>query len=513
MNMIDQEKILILDFGSQYTNLIARRIRELHCYSEILPFNVDPEKIRKLNPRGIILSGSHGSVEKDGTYRAPDIIFDLGIPILGICYGMQTLAHQTGGHIISSRAGEFGSTTLHYETDSSLFKGLDNSQELTVWMSHFDQVQTVPPGFRITARSEGCPIAAMEDPVRRLYGLQFHPEVSHTQGGEIILGNFVRDICGCRGLWSPSAIIEESIADIRRQVGEETVVLALSGGVDSSVVAALLRKAIGGQLSCIFVDSGLLRQGESEQVYETFSALGYNITLVKAEEKFLTALSGVTDPETKRKIIGKTFIDIFDESAPKHVTWLAQGTIYPDIIESAGNGTSTVIKSHHNVGGLPERMRLKLIEPIRYLFKDEVKTIGRELGLPSEILHRHPFPGPGLSIRILGEIQKEYIQILRQADTIFMDILKEQGWYTKVNQAFSVFLPIKSVGVMGDSRTYDWVIALRAVETVDFMTARWAHLPHDLLATVSQRIINTIPGVNRVVYDISDKPPATIEWE
>ncbi len=513
MKIIDQDKILILDFGSQYTNLIARRIRELNCYSEILPYDVNPERIQELNPRGIILSGSHDSVGSEGSYRAPEMIFDQGVPILGICYGMQTLAHQIGGNIISPGAGEFGSAVINFETDSLLFKGLDLSGEMTVWMSHFDQVETVPPGFRSIARSEGCPIAAMEDSERQIYGLQFHPEVIHTQGGDAILSNFIRDICGCKGLWSSKAIIEESIADIRRQVGTDTVVLGLSGGVDSSVAAALLREAIGDQLTCVFVDTGLLRKGESQEVYETFSDLGYNIIYVTAEDRFMKALQGVTDPEAKRKIIGKTFIDVFDETAPKHVTWLAQGTIYPDVIESAGSGGAHVIKSHHNVGGLPERMRLKLIEPIRYLFKDEVKTIGQELGLPSEILNRHPFPGPGLSIRILGEVQKDYINILQQADSIFLDVLREQGWYDKVNQAFCVFLPVKSVGVMGDSRTYAWVIALRAVETVDFMTARWAHLPHELLATVSQRIINSVPGVNRVVYDVSNKPPATIEWE
>lgn len=508
--MATSDTILILDFGSQYTNLIARRVRELNCYSEILPFNADVEKIKKLNPRGVILSGSHESVESTAGFKAPEIVFDLNIPILGICYGMQTLAKQTGGTVVSTGSGEFGATEISCKSDSALLKGLD---KLTVWMSHFDQVQTPPPGFRVTAQSDECAVAAMEDPDRQLYGLQFHPEVGHTQSGTTILGNFVKDICGCECLWSSKAIIEESVADIRRQVGNETVVLGLSGGIDSSVVAALLRKAIGDQLVCIFVDTGLLRLGEAEQVYKTFSDLGYNISLIPAADQFMAALKGITDPELKRKAIGKTFIDVFEKVAPKDAVWLAQGTIYPDIIESAGSGKANVIKSHHNVGGLPDRMKMKLIEPIRYLFKDEVKIIGRELGIPQEILGRHPFPGPGLGVRILGEVRPDYVTILQQADAIFMDVLREEGWYDKVNQAFAVFLPVKSVGVMGDCRTYEWVIALRAVETVDFMTARWAHLSHDLLATASSRIINRIKGVNRVVYDVSNKPPATIEWE
>jgi GMP synthase (glutamine-hydrolysing) len=511
-----EDKILILDFGSQYTNLIARRVRELNTYCEIHPFDISDTQITTFNPRGIILSGSPESVERNITYRAPQIVFQMGIPVLGICYGMQTMAKQLGGEITSMVHREFGHAQVQYTQDSLLLRDLNETNRLLdVWMSHGDQISILPPGFQVTGSSTNCKIAAIEDQKRHLYALQFHPEVTHTKHGTTILRRFVHDICQCKALWQRKNIIQHSIEAIRAQVGRDEVILGLSGGVDSAVVAALLHQAIGQQLTCIFVDTGLLRHNESQQVFDLFTRRGFKVKLVNAQDRFLNALQGVYDPEVKRKIIGKAFIDIFEEMTPEGTKWLAQGTIYSDVIESAASrtGKAHVIKSHHNVGGLPEKMNLKLLEPLRELFKDEVRAIGLELGLPADMIHRHPFPGPGLGVRILGEITKEYINILQKADAIFIDELKRHQLYDRVSQAFAVFLPVKSVGVMGDGRKYDWVIALRAVETTDFMTARWAHLPHDILSHISQRIINEIHGISRVVYDISDKPPATIEWE
>ncbi len=517
MTNIYEDKILILDFGSQYTNLIARRIRNLNIYCEIYPFDVDEEAIKIFNPKGIILSGSPESVELSINFRAPEIIFTLNIPILGICYGMQTMAKQLGGSVTSAMHSEFGYAKLTTKEDSMLFKDIfDKKNSLDVWMSHGDQVNILPTGFETIASSTNCTIAAMENNQRQFYGVQFHPEVTHTKQGLQILARFAKDICGCKSLWNDQNIINNSISQIREQVGQGEVILGLSGGVDSSVTAALLHKAIGKQLTCILVDNGLLRQNESQQVLEMFKDSQMKIILVNAEDRFLNSLKGVTDPELKRKIIGGLFIEIFEEESIKlNAAWLAQGTIYPDVIESAASkyGKAHVIKSHHNVGGLPEKMKLKLLEPLRELFKDEVRAIGLELGIPAQMIKRHPFPGPGLGVRILGEVRKEYAEILRSADSIFIEELIRHELYDKVSQAFAVFLPVKSVGVAGDCRKYDWVIALRAVETIDFMTARSAHLPHDFLSLVAQRIINEIKSISRVTYDISDKPPATIEWE
>jgi GMP synthase (glutamine-hydrolysing) len=514
---IYKDKILILDFGSQYTNLIARRVRGLNIYCEIYPFDIDDEAIRKFNPKGIILSGSPESVELNINFSAPEIVFTSGIPVLGICYGMQTMAKQLGGKVDSTKHSEFGYAEVKLEKGSQLLEGIyDKENTLDVWMSHGDQVGNMPEGFKIIANTATCKIAAMEDDLRKFYALQFHPEVTHTKQGIKILERFAKDICGCSGLWNNHNIIENSIEQIQSQVGEEEVILGLSGGVDSSVTAALLHKAIGKQLTCVLVDTGLLRLNESEQVLEMFKESGMKIVLVNAEERFLDALKGVDDPEAKRKVIGGLFIKIFEEESHSiKAKWLAQGTIYPDVIESAASkyGKAHVIKSHHNVGGLPKDMKLKLVEPLRELFKDEVRKIGLELGLEAKMIQRHPFPGPGLGVRILGEIRKEYVDILRVADSIFIEELRAHNLYSQVSQAFAVFLPVKSVGVAGDARKYDWVIALRAVETIDFMTARWAHLPYDFLSLVAQRIINEIKNVSRVVYDISDKPPATIEWE
>lgn len=514
---IYNDKILILDFGSQYTNLIARRIRSLNIYCEIYPFDIDPQEIKAFNPKGIILSGSPESVESSVDFRAPEMVFSLNVPILGICYGMQTMAKQLGGSVTSTKHSEFGYAKVSINEDSRLFKDIyDQKQTLDVWMSHGDQVDKIPEGFQIIAGSANCKIAAMENNERLFYAVQFHPEVTHTKQGMKILERFAKDICACASLWTGGNIINNAIEQIRKQVGKDEVILGLSGGVDSSVTAALLHKAIGKQLTCIFVDTGLLRLNESQQVLEMFKNTGMKIILIKAGARFLEALKGKKDPEVKRKIIGKLFIKIFEEESLKHqASWLAQGTIYPDVIESAASkhGKAHVIKSHHNVGGLPQKMKLRLLEPLRELFKDEVRIIGLELGLPAQMINRHPFPGPGLGVRILGKIDKEYLDILRKADAIFIEELIKNDLYAKVSQAFAVFLPVKSVGVAGDARKYDWVIALRAVETIDFMTARSAYLPHEFLSLVSQRIINEIKGISRVVYDISDKPPATIEWE
>ncbi|KTD55609.1 GMP synthetase (glutamine-hydrolyzing) [Legionella santicrucis] len=525
MKDLKQHPLLILDFGSQYTQLIARRVRELGVYCEIHPFNIEQVKFIALNPCGVILSGGPATVTYDMNPRAPEWLFTTGIPILGVCYGMQTMAVQLGGEVQSSSLREFGYAELKLHGHSQLFSQIedrinsDGCALLDVWMSHGDKVTKLPPGFKIVCETRNAPIAGMADESRQMYGVQFHPEVTHTLQGLRILHRFVVDICKASTNWTSDLIIDEAISKIRAQVGTEKVLLGLSGGVDSSVVAALLHKAIGKQLICVFVDTGLLRIHEADEVMNMFGKnMGIQIIAVKAENKFLNALKGITCPEEKRKIIGHTFIEVFDEEAHKipGVSWLAQGTIYPDVIESAAtntNGASMVIKSHHNVGGLPETLNLKLLEPIRELFKDEVRNIGLELGLPHDMIYRHPFPGPGLGVRILAEVKKEYADILRQADAIFIDELRKADLYYKVSQAFAVFLPVKSVGVMGDGRKYDYVICLRAVETIDFMTAHWAQLPWDFLGRVSNRIINEVEGVSRVTYDISGKPPATIEWE
>ena len=516
--------MLILDFGSQYAQLIARRVREAGVYSEIRPYDIDELGLRAFQPKGIILSGGPESVAVAPHIRAPDAVFRLGVPVLGICYGMQTMAAQLGGEVEPARHREFGYAQVQVRGHSRLLRDIEDhaSSEgyalLDAWMSHGDRVRSLPTGFKVIASSENSPIAGMADERRAFYGLQFHPEVTHTRQGTRILSRFVHVVCGCRNLWTPEHIIGERIDRIRRKVGREAVLLALSGGVDSSVVAALLHKAIGDQLTCLFVDNGLLRLCEADQVMATFAQhLGIHVIRVNAEGRFLDALRGIADPEQKRKIIGNLFIRIFEEQAAAlhGITWLAQGTIYPDVIESASavTGKAQVIKSHHNVGGLPERMHLNLIEPLRELFKDEVRKLGVELGLPYDLVYRHPFPGPGLAVRILGEVKKEYADILRRADAIFIEALKANDLYDRVSQAFAVFLPVRSVGVMGDARRYEHVVALRAVETVDFMTARWAHLPHEFLDQVATRIINEIPGISRVTYDVSSKPPATIEWE
>jgi len=521
---IHADRILILDFGSQYTQLIARRVREARVYSEIRPFDMPVEELMAFRPKGVILSGGPQSVIDPEGMRVPDALWELGVPVLGICYGMQAMAAQLGGRVEIAERREFGFAQVRAHGHSRLLTDIEDHASpegyglLDVWMSHGDHVIAMPEGFKLIASTANAPIAGMADESRGFYGVQFHPEVTHTRQGARILARFVHDICGCEELWTSSQIIEDSIARVRERVGTDRVLLALSGGVDSSVVAALLHRAIGDQLVCIFVDNGLLRLGEGDQVMATFAEhLGVQVVRVDAEERFLDALAGVADPEQKRKIIGNLFIEIFEEQARslENVRWLAQGTIYPDVIESAGaaTGKAQVIKSHHNVGGLPERMNLELVEPLRELFKDEVRTIGVELGLPSELVNRHPFPGPGLGVRILGEVKKEYADLLRRADAIFIEELRARGYYDRVSQAFAVYLPVHSVGVMGDQRRYEHVVAVRAVETVDFMTARWAHLPYDLLETVASRIINEVPGISRVTYDISSKPPATIEWE
>ena len=513
---IHADRLLIVDFGSQYTQLIARRVRELGVYSEIHAWDMDDAALRAFAPRGIILSGGPESVNVDEPPRVSPAVFELGVPVLGICYGMQTMAAELGGEVEGSAHREFGFAEVT-PAGSQLLGGLDDGP-LQVWMSHGDRVARVPEGFSVVASSANSPLAAMEDTERHYYGVQFHPEVTHTpQGGEI-LRRFLHDICGCAGDWTPGNIVSDAIGRVREQVGEGRVLLGLSGGVDSSVVAALLHEAIGEQLVCVFVDHGLLRLDEGDQVMATFAEhLGVNVIRVNAADRFFAALEGVSDPEEKRRVIGNKFIEVFDEEAAKldDIEWLAQGTIYPDVIESAGGktGKAHVIKSHHNVGGLPADMRMKLVEPLRELFKDEVRKIGLELGLPGEMVFRHPFPGPGLGVRILGEVKPGYAALLQRADAIFIEELRRYDLYDRVSQAFAVFLPVRSVGVMGDGRRYDYVIALRAVETIDFMTARWAHLPYDFLEVVSLRIINEIDGISRVTYDISGKPPATIEWE
>jgi GMP synthase (glutamine-hydrolysing) len=521
---IHSARVLILDFGAQYTQLIARRVRELGVYCEILPWDVGNDEVRKWKPEGIILSGGPESVTDKEPPRAPQTVFELGVPVLGICYGMQTMAQQLGGRVLPSNHREFGYAEVTAISPNKLLDGLFDRRDVAgkavfdVWMSHGDRVESLPPGFTAVAQSANAPLAAMVDETRRFYAVQFHPEVTHTLQGAKLLERFVREICGCEPLWSVGNIIDDAISRVRAQVGKGKVLLGLSGGVDSSVVAALLHKAIGEQLTCVFVDHGLMRLNEGDQVMQIFADnLGVKVIRVDAEARFLDALRGENDPEKKRKIIGGLFVKVFDEEANKltGVDWLAQGTIYPDVIESAGSktGKAHVIKSHHNVGGLPANMRMKLVEPLRELFKDEVRKMGVELGLPREMVYRHPFPGPGLGVRILGEVRKDYADLLRQADAIFIEELRRHDLYDKTSQAFAVFLPVRSVGVMGDGRRYDYVVSLRAVETVDFMTAHWARLPYDFLDICSRRIVNEVKGISRVVYDISGKPPATIEWE
>ncbi len=519
-----QRPIIILDFGSQYTQLIARRIRDMGVYCEIYPYKMSETLFIEKKSCGIILSGGPATVTFATNPSPPDWVFNCGLPVLGICYGMQVMAVQLGGQVCTSAVQEFGYAELRLHGTSTLFNNISDRTStggqllLDVWMSHGDQVTQLPQGFELMGETENTPIAAMANKARHWYGVQFHPEVTHTTQGANLLRRFVIDICCAESQWTATNIIQQAISNIREQVGQQKVLLGLSGGVDSSVVACLLHKAIGKQLICVFVDTGLLRFKESEQVLAMFSGhMGLNITVVSAEQLFLKALDGITCPEQKRKIIGHTFVEVFEQHAAAipDIKWLAQGTIYPDVIESAGGDLtgSEVIKSHHNVGGLPSKMNLQLLEPIRELFKDEVRKIGLQLGLPHEMIDRHPFPGPGLGVRILGEVKKEYADILRAADAIFIEELYAAGLYHKISQAFAVFLPIKSVGVVGDGRRYEYVICLRAIETIDFMTAHWAHLPWDFLAKVSNRIINEVARVSRVTYDISGKPPATIEWE
>jgi GMP synthase (glutamine-hydrolysing) len=521
---MNHDKILILDFGSQVTQLIARRVREASVYCEIHPADVGDAFVREFAPRGVILSGSHMSAYEEATDRAPQAVFELGVPVLGICYGMQTMAQQLGGRVEGGHTREFGYAEVRARGHTRLLAGIEDERSpeghglLKVWMSHGDKVVEMPPGFKLMASTGSCPVAGMADEARRFYAVQFHPEVTHTLQGQAILNRFVLEICGCKGDWVMGDHAVEAVEKIRAQVGAEEVILGLSGGVDSSVAAALIHRAIGQQLTCVFVDTGLLRLDEGAQVIDTFQKhMGMKLIAIDATRRFMDALAGVADPEEKRKIIGREFVHVFQEEAAKlpNAKWLAQGTIYPDVIESAGAKTkkATTIKSHHNVGGLPETLHLRLLEPLRDLFKDEVRNLGLALGLPRDMIFRHPFPGPGLGVRILGEVKKEFADLLRRADAIFIEELRASGWYDRTSQAFAVFLPVKSVGVMGDGRTYEWVVSLRAVQTSDFMTAHWAHLPHELLGKVSNRIINEVRGINRVVYDISGKPPATIEWE
>ena len=521
---MNHDRILILDFGSQVTQLIARRIREAHVYCEVHSCDVSDEFIKEFKPSGIVLSGSHMSAYEESTDRAPKAVFEIGVPVLGICYGMQTMAEQLGGKVENGAQREFGYAEVREHCHTKLLKNIsdftdkDGKSYLKVWMSHGDKVTEMPPGFKLMCSTPTCPIAGMADEGRGFYAVQFHPEVTHTEKGREILETFVLKICKANPDWVMGNFAQEAVEKIRHQVGKDEVILGLSGGVDSSVTAALIHRAIGDQLTCVFVDNGLLRLHEREQVAQTFrDNMGMKLIVVDASDRFMDALAGVTDPEAKRKIIGRLFVEVFQEEAEKlqNAKWLAQGTIYPDVIESNGAKTkkAQTIKSHHNVGGLPDTLHLKLLEPLRELFKDEVRELGIALGLPAEMVYRHPFPGPGLGVRILGAIKREYADLLREADAIFIEELRNAGWYDKVSQAFVVFLPVKSVGVMGDGRTYDWVVSLRAVQTSDFMTAKWAHLPYDLLGKVSNRIINEVKGINRVVYDVSGKPPATIEWE
>ncbi|RIY31742.1 glutamine-hydrolyzing GMP synthase [Psittacicella gerlachiana] len=520
---IYNDKILILDFGSQYTQLIARRIREIGVYCELVSWDIDEQFIRDFNPKGIILSGGPESTTEDNSPRAPKVVFELGVPVFGICYGLQTMMVQFGGTVSTSDQREFGYAKVDLIAQSRLLEGINDfpdqsESSLNVWMSHGDKVTEVAPNFTVVAKTNSCPLCVVEHNEQPFFGVQFHPEVTHTVSGLQIIKNFVLNICNCKTEWTPKNIIESTVEQIKEQVGNEKVILGLSGGVDSSVAALLIHKAIGKNLHCIFIDNGLLRLNEGDQVMEMFEGkFNLNIKRIDAEDRFLDALANVYDPEDKRKIIGKVFVDIFDEESHKieDAKWLAQGTIYPDVIESAASktGKAHVIKSHHNVGGLPKEMKLGLVEPLNQLFKDEVRRIGLELGLPKEMLERHPFPGPGLGVRVLGEVKKEYCDILRRADAIFIEELRKANLYYEVSQAFTVFLPVKSVGVMGDGRKYSWVLSLRAVQTVDFMTAHWAHLPYDFLGLVSNRIINEIDNVSRVVYDVSGKPPSTIEWE
>ena len=521
---IHEQRILILDFGSQYTQLIARRIREIGVYCELWSWDVDEADIREFAPNGIILSGGPESVTEAGSPRAPQYVFEAGVPVFGVCYGMQTMAEQLGGKVAGSNEREFGYAQVKIVEPTHFLEGIqdataeDGTPLMDVWMSHGDKVVEIPSDFIKVAETETCPFAAMANEEKRFYGVQFHPEVTHTRQGMKLIENFVMNICGCEKLWTSANIIEDAVARIKEQVGDDEVILGLSGGVDSSVVAMLIHRAIGDKLTCVFVDNGLLRLNEGQQVMDMFSdKFGLNIVHVQAEDRFLSALAGIDEPEAKRKKIGHVFVDVFDEESKKlkNAKWLAQGTIYPDVIESAASktGKAHVIKSHHNVGGLPDDMEMGLVEPLKELFKDEVRKIGLELGLPYNMLYRHPFPGPGLGVRVLGEVKKEYCDLLRRADAIFIEELHKADLYNKVSQAFTVFLPVRSVGVMGDGRKYDWVVSLRAVETIDFMTAHWAHLPYDFLGKVSNRIINEVDGISRVVYDISGKPPATIEWE
>jgi GMP synthase (glutamine-hydrolysing) len=519
-----KDKILILDFGSQVTQLIARRIREAGVYSEIYAWDCEPAAIQAYGANGIVLSGGPESTTDEGSPRAPKVVWELGVPVLGICYGMQTMAMQLGGKVEAHDQKEFGYAEVRARNHSPLLDGIQDRTNaeghglLDVWMSHGDRVVELPAGFKVLASTPDLPIAGMFDEARRYYAVQFHPEVTHTTQGLGLLSRFVKGICGCEGAWNTANILEDLLPRIRAQVGSAEVLLGLSGGVDSSVVAALLHRAIGAQLTCVFVDNGLLRLHEGDAVMQLFAQnLGVKVIRANAQDRFLGELKGISDPEAKRKIIGRVFVEVFEEEANKltNVQFLAQGTIYPDVIESAGSktGKAHVIKSHHNVGGLPAHMRLKLLEPLRELFKDEVRELGVQLGLPREMVYRHPFPGPGLGVRILGEVSASAADTLRLADHIFLEELRKAGWYDKVSQAFAVFLPVSSVGVTGDGRRYAPVIALRAVQTIDFMTAHWAHLPYDLLDVCSRRIVNEITGVSRVVYDISGKPPATIEWE